>query len=222
MSRLSKPFAVSFLALVVTTVGCCDKFKQQLSAMELQYNDLQVANQELKRSLATSQTATTDLRTSLADSQTKLAAAQSEVDRLRRVGPGPGPGPKPGPGGEEIKFTLAADILFSPGKGTLSTAGTAKLRSIAGTIKQDYPGATVRVCGYTDSDPIRRTKNLWQDNLDLSANRAMAVTRELQKLGISAENVETVAMGATNFVAPNTTAAGKAKNRRVEILVVRK
>ena len=80
----------------------------------------------------------------------------------------------------------------------------------------------MRVYGYTDSDPIKRSARLWKDNLDLSANRAMAVTRELRKLGIPAESIETVAMGATRSVAPNRTKADKAKNRRVEIVVVGK
>jgi chemotaxis protein MotB len=81
---------------------------------------------------------------------------------------------------------------------------------------------TVRVMGYTDSDPIVKTKNLWKDNLDLSANRAMEVTRHLWSKGISAEHIETVAMGATHFMGPNTTKAGKAGNRRVEISVVKR
>jgi len=81
---------------------------------------------------------------------------------------------------------------------------------------------TVRVMGYSDSDPIVKTKKLWKDNLDLSANRAMEVTRYLWSRGIPAERIETVGMGSTHFVQPNKTKAGKAANRRVEIHVVKK
>jgi outer membrane protein OmpA-like peptidoglycan-associated protein len=45
------------------------------------------------------------------------------------------------------------------------------------------------------------------------------VARELWRLGVAPEKIETVAMGATNFVASNKTPAGKAENRRVEIVV---
>ena len=47
------------------------------------------------------------------------------------------------------------------------------------------------------------------------------MTRELRRLGIPAKTIETIAMGATHFISANTTAAGKAKNRRVEIVVLK-
>jgi flagellar motor protein MotB len=79
----------------------------------------------------------------------------------------------------------------------------------------------VQVYGFTDNDPIVKTKKLWEDNLDLSANRAMMVTRELIRHGIAANRVETIAMGSTHPVASNSDKAGKAKNRRVEIVAIK-
>jgi len=73
----------------------------------------------------------------------------------------------------------------------------------------------------TSRTPIKRSRRKWKDNLDLSANRAMAVTRYLIARGIPKANVETIAMGDSRFVATNKTRAGKAKNRRVDIMVVR-
>lgn len=118
-----------------------------------------------------------------------------------------------------MRVTLAADVLFNAGRATLSKPGVTRLRGIVAQIKSQHPNATVHVYGYTDSDPIKRSAKLWKDNLDLSANRAMAVSRQLWQLGIAPEKIETIAMGATNFVASNKTAADKAKNRRVEIAV---
>ena len=120
------------------------------------------------------------------------------------------------------KVSVGSDILFASGKATLTSKGKAALANIVADLKGSYAGLPVRVYGYTDSDPIKRTKNLWQDNLDLSANRAMAITRHIVSKGIKAESVETVAMGATRFVAKNDTSASKAENRRVEIVVIKK
>ena len=49
----------------------------------------------------------------------------------------------------------------------------------------------------------------------------MAVTRYLIDKGVAADNIETITVGATHPVATNSTAAGKAQNRRVEIVAIR-
>ena len=160
-----------------------------------------------------------------------ITAIQTENAELKRSGKpaatGTGIGPDTGAdvaGGERVLHTetVGSDLLFEPGKATLTTGGTGRLTRIASMLKSRYPGATVRVYGYTDSDPIKKTRSLWSDNLDLSANRAMAVTRLLWSKGIAAASVETVAMGATHFVAPNAAKTDKAKNRRVVIKVVKR
>ena len=107
-------------------------------------------------------------------------------------------------------------------KATLTTAGRGRLDGVVTMLRSRFAGLGVRVYGYTDSDPIKHSRKLWTDNLDLSANRAMAVTRYLRSKGLSAESIETVAMGATNPISSNSSATGKSKNRRVVIKVVRK
>ena len=120
------------------------------------------------------------------------------------------------------KISVGSDVLFTSGSATLTSGGKAALRSVANAIKANYAGLPVRVYGFTDSDPIVKSKRLWSDNLDLSANRAMAVTRYLISQRISSERLETVAMGATHFVTSNASKSGKARNRRVEIMVVKR
>lgn len=119
------------------------------------------------------------------------------------------------------KIAVGSDVLFSSGRAKLTRNGMAKLDKVVRDLKSNYSGLPVRVYGYTDSDPIKKTKKLWADNLDLSANRAMAVTRYLRKNGIDAERIETIAMGQTHPVASNSTRDGKARNRRVEIMAVK-
>jgi len=114
-----------------------------------------------------------------------------------------------------------SDILFPSGQATLTKQGLTELDKAAAAIKARYAGLPVRVYGYTDTDPILKTKKLWQDNLDLSANRAMNVTRHLRSRGVPASMIETVAMGETRPVASNASTASKARNRRVEIIVIK-
>jgi len=194
---------VAILAVVaLASVGCTDYKKKYLALLQLAE-----AESDKSRLSSALQTATS-----------KLAAAEAKAAASPATGGG-----STGTGAETTvyKTTVGGDILFSAGQATLTDPGKRALDSIADRLKSSYSGMTVRVYGYTDGDPIRRTKNLWQDNLDLSANRAMAVTRYLSAKGIDRDRIETIAMGETNPVASNSTKAGKAKNRRVEIMVVK-
>jgi chemotaxis protein MotB len=118
----------------------------------------------------------------------------------------------------EVNVGVPGDVLFASGSVDLRSSAKSTLNQIASVIKSKYPNQTIRVEGYTDSDPIKKSQ--WKDNLELSANRAMAVYRQLADQGIDPDRMYAAGFGATHFVAPNNTNAGKAKNRRVEIVVV--
>jgi len=220
--------------LVVSSLGmtgCCDKEKKEIAALQTQYNELSAKNKELQAKLAQAKAREMGLESQLAQAGTKdaeLAEKNSEIARLQAEVARQSS--LAGESGSQVwdvgkfadKISVGSDILFASGRATLTSGGKAALAKIVADLKGTYTGLPVRVYGYTDSDPIKRTKNLWQDNLDLSANRAMAVTRYLVNKGIEAETVETVAMGATHFVAKNSSSADKAKNRRVEIVAIKK
>jgi len=217
-------FAILTSGLIIT--GCDKQCKKDLAGLKHLYNELQIKNQDLQKRLEDCREKNSHLVAQLADKTTQLEEAQAELSALKARKVKKVVSEAPLPKGWQrtstgAKITLASDILFAPGRATLSRQGKARLRQIADTIKRTYPNSTVRVYGFTDSDPIKKSKKLWMDNLDLSANRAMAVVRLLRKLGIPAENLEAIGMGATHFVASNATPAGKARNRRVEIIVVK-
>jgi chemotaxis protein MotB len=86
-------------------------------------------------------------------------------------------------------------------------------------LKEKYASKRIDVVGYTDSDPIQKSKDQWKDNWELSSERALSVARYLMDHGISGEQIRAIGCGPSRPVAPNTTAANKAKNRRVEIVV---
>lgn len=112
----------------------------------------------------------------------------------------------------QITVRVPGDVLFAAGKVTLKSTSMKTLDKIAGVISREYPGHTIRIKGFTDTDPIRKSK--WTDNLELSLERAAAVHRYLAKQGVSPELMEAVGLGQWH------PAGSKAKSRRVEIVVV--
>jgi len=213
--------AAALIATALSAIGCCDKEKRQIASLQGEYNELSNQNKDLRDQLSQAKTRQAEL---LADLESR-GATISELEKRKGEEKAP-KGGGPAAEGWEIgvhadRVTVGTDILFTSGKAALTSAGHAALDKIAATLRSTYAGLSVRVYGYTDSDPIHKTKNLWQDNLDLSANRAMAVTRYLRSKGISADSIETIGMGETHPVTSNASAAGKAKNRRVEIVVIK-
>jgi chemotaxis protein MotB len=116
-----------------------------------------------------------------------------------------------------ITVTLPNSILFDSGQAGLKKASSAELNSIYSVLKSKYAGRQIDVVGHTDTDPIQKSE--WKDNWELSAERALTVTRYLVSHGFPEKQIRAVACGQSRPVAPNDTAANKAKNRRVEIVV---
>ncbi len=114
----------------------------------------------------------------------------------------------------ETRIEVAGDKLFGPGSVTIMAAGKAELDKVATRIKNEFPGASLRVEGYTDTDPPNKVKAKYPTNEALSQARAKEVEKYLSSRGISSNRIEVVGMGAAN---PKAT---KAASRRVEIVVV--
>lgn len=114
--------------------------------------------------------------------------------------------------GGSIIVRVPGDVLFSSGSVALKSSAKSTLDEIAAVLNHEYATNTIRVEGYTDRDPIRRSK--WQDNLELSAHRAMAVHRYLQRQGVDSNRMYAAGFGESSVHATNV------KSRRVEIVVV--
>lgn len=118
-----------------------------------------------------------------------------------------------------IAIVLPADITFSPGSKELSGAGKKALDQVAKELDGQFAGTTIRVEGHTDADPIRKSK--FTDNFELGAERSLSVVRYLvQHHKVAAERLVAASRGETMPVADNKTDKGKARNRRVEVVVV--
>lgn len=105
-----------------------------------------------------------------------------------------------------------SDVLFDFNKYTLRPPAREKLAKISGIILS-HPGLRLEVDGYTDSIGTDTY------NLKLSEQRANSVRDYLMSQGLAADNVTARGFGKENPVASNSTAAGRQKNRRVEMVV---
>jgi len=108
-----------------------------------------------------------------------------------------------------IKFN-AANVQFASGTATLTKAAKAELNKLVPIMTTQYPDIKVAIEGYTDNTGKPET------NQKLSEKRANSVKTYLVSKGISADRLTTAGFGSEQPVEDNSTAAGRAKNRRVE------
>ena len=119
-----------------------------------------------------------------------------------------------------VKVTLANAILFPDGGAQLNAAGEATLAKIAPVLKT-LTGQKIEIKGFTDNVPIGpELRAKFPTNLALSKARADAVVNFLVARGVPAGIMVAIGLGEAQPVASNDTAAGRAKNRRVEIDIV--
>ena len=120
---------------------------------------------------------------------------------------------------EAVKVTFDSGILFATGSSTLSATAKTSLFQFANVLKGNAD-CDVAVQGYTDNAGWKgkTAEQSQQKNLELSQQRAQSVTNYLLSQGVSSTQIRsTMGYGEANPVADNSTAAGKAENRRVEV-----
>lgn len=121
---------------------------------------------------------------------------------------------------EAVKVTFDSGILFNTGSYTLSKTAQSNLADFTNNVLKVYPDCDVAIQGYTDNTGFKNStvEQSQQKNLALSQNRSDAVRNYLLQQGASASQIKSsTGYGEQNPVADNSTAAGKAQNRRVEI-----
>ena len=109
-------------------------------------------------------------------------------------------------------------MLFDSGQDQLKAGGADALKRVGGVLT-DFPEKSVHVAGYTDNVAIKGPlQKKFPSNKELSDARAESAAQALRDGGVSS-NLSAAGHGDSNPVANNNTAAGRAKNRRVEVIV---
>jgi outer membrane protein OmpA-like peptidoglycan-associated protein len=112
-------------------------------------------------------------------------------------------------------ITLSGGVLFASGKSDLLGEAQVKLNSVAEALTQQDPESKMVVEGHTDS----QGKAAY--NQDLSQRRAQTVRDYLVGRGIASDRITAQGFGPTRSIADNSSAEGRANNRRVEIVVTK-
>ena len=114
---------------------------------------------------------------------------------------------------DSIRLVMPGNITFNTDSADINSGFYPVLNSVAKVLKK-YSNSTVMVMGYTDS-----TGSV-DYNQALSQQRAQSVASYLMGQGVKSSRFEVMGMGISNPIASNSTAAGRAQNRRVEIKII--
>jgi len=112
---------------------------------------------------------------------------------------------------------LGDAILFDPGQAALKPDGQRALRQVAQALKE-IPDRDFLVAGHTDNRPIKNSP--FASNWDLSTARAVTVVRFLQGEGVDPRRLAAAGYSEFDALADNDTEAGRALNRRIEVVVM--
>jgi chemotaxis protein MotB len=120
----------------------------------------------------------------------------------------------------QLTVNILDQVLFDSGEAELKPEGQQVLRKIAAVLQQ-APGRQIHVVGHTDNVPIRGGRGRFASNWELSSGRALAAVRFLQEqCGIDPRRLGALGHGEFRPIAANETAEGRARNRRIEVVVL--
>ncbi len=121
----------------------------------------------------------------------------------------------------KLTVNILDRIMFDSGEAILKPDGEAVLQKVASILKQ-HAELKVHVIGHTDNVPIRATaRSRFASNWELSTERALAAVRFLtERAGVPPQRLGAVGYGEFRPLADNTTAEGRARNRRIAITIL--
>lgn len=125
---------------------------------------------------------------------------------------------------ENGRIAISGSVLFSVNSDQLQNEGRLLLRSLVVPLKVylNEREQMLMISGFTDDRPVHGDNRTFSDNWELSAQRALTVTRVLIEEGMPSNMVFAAAFGAQSPIASNEDERGRAQNRRVEMSPVPK
>lgn len=207
--------SVLLATMTFTLTGCNNSTKKENAALQEEVNSL-------KNQLAERNKALEDCDSDLRSRDQQLATLRREMESGGKTAGGASQGNTGFEGIEgvnasasagEITASVESDLLFDSGKTTLKAAAKKSLDAVASVLNSTYGSDQLRVVGYTDTDPIK--KSGFKSNYHLGFDRAYAVREYLISKGVASNRISLASFG------PDSPRGTKAQSRRVEIIVVR-
>lgn len=178
---------------------------QQLGALQGQYDAL---NRQYEDALKNSNTPT-ELPKPVTDALNQFAAENPDLvdfDAIRGI----------------VKFK--SDITFNSGSSDITPRALDAINRFVGILNSPAAvGYELQVAGHTDNQRVTRESTIkagHKDNWYLSAHRAISVSEAMQKDGVSPARLAVMGYADQHPIADNNTTAGRAQNRRVEVLIL--
>jgi outer membrane protein OmpA-like peptidoglycan-associated protein len=153
-----------------------------------------------------------------ADSGVSQTAPQPARDTGQALPPASETSLRPPYLGGEGFLKLSDEITFASNQTRLSEADLRHLDDLAQALNGQYPSSLIMVQGHADSEE-QAAANERRDSWAISVDRANTVVRELIGRGVAPERLIAAGRGAFQPQATNLSALGKAKNRRIEIIL---
>ena len=119
-----------------------------------------------------------------------------------------------------VVTVLTDKTLFAPGQADLRLEENGMLQSVSGVLNKAVADNPVRIEGHTDSLPIHTAR--FPSNWELSTTRATTVLRYFEAQGVSSKRLEAAGYADQRPLGPNDTDTDRARNRRVEIVILRR
>lgn len=187
-----------------------DDLSKAISESRKKVADLEAENKKLKENVAQLQTKSQEVEKQSNTFQELLQEMKSEIAQGQIAI-------------TELKGKLTMDvvdkILFASGEAAVKKEGLAVLRRVVEILK-NVQDKNIRIEGHTDNIKITsRLSKVYPTNWELSAARAINVTKYLQQQGIDPEILSATAFGEFQPLADNSTPEGRAKNRRIAIIL---
>lgn len=210
--------SISISVCLLALTSCSTKYQDLLNDRDSQIQDLNSRLSEARSGLTDAERSAKEAQDALSKERNRKPAdaGSSELDGLRKDIPE-----------AEIRYirgriSIGIDntITFDSGKKEVKSGGEAVLRKVASAIKSRFPDKRIYIEGHTDTDPIAKTKNLYDDNVDLSVERALAVRKFMTtRCNVPERNLAVVGFGEHDPKDRGKGDASKSHNRRVEIVV---
>jgi chemotaxis protein MotB len=211
-------FATVLLAAVAAGSflgGCSSAQKDELAVLKEENAQLAIQRDEARSALESSEAERRRLEEENGRLQTS-ASEQPPAVTATNVAPGPKLDLPEGVTAENrngtLVLTIEGDVLFDSGKATLKTDAKKTLDKVVSEIKKKYPDNKLRLAGFTDTDPIK--KSGFKTNYHLGFERSFTVGQYLTTKGVEESRIEYSSFG------PNAPKGSKKESRRVEIAIV--
>jgi len=198
------------------------KNRELLAQLEAKEQALTAENQRLevlKKQLESRSQRVAELESVIASKEAEMTSLKNAVSRALTDFEGKGLTIEQRNG--KVYVSMENKLLFNSGSWSVGTEGRKAVRQL-GTVLADNPEIAVLIEGHTDNTPFKKTSQI-DNNWDLSTKRATAIVNILQEnSAIKPDNLTAAGRGEYAPIATNTTPQGKAKNRRIEVILTPK